>query len=152
MGRKKVIWTSVAVFALVVFSASFAQAWRGWRGSGGWGAGSAYQRMYDPATVETVSGTVQSVEKFRPMKGMHYGIHLMLKTARGTISVHLGPEWYVERQDIKFSKGDKVQVTGSSLTFDGKPAIIAQEIKKDGGTLVLRNKAGVPEWAGWRMK
>ncbi len=152
MGSKKHVWAGVVVLALLVFSAAFAQAWRGGRGSGGWGAGSAYQRMYNPATVETVSGTVESVEKFRPMKGMYYGIHLMLRTAKGTVSVHLGPEWYIERQGVKFSKGEKIDVTGSRITFQGKPAIIAREIKKNGGTLVLRNEAGIPEWAGWRMK
>ncbi len=152
MSRGKIVWISIVIPVFLIASASFAQAWRGWRGSGGWGAGSAYQRMYDPQTVETVKGTIESVQKFTPMHGMYSGIHLMVKTEKETISVHLGPEWYIERQDMKFSKGDSVQVTGSRLTFDGKPAIIAQEVKKDGGTLVLRNKAGIPEWAGWRMK
>ena len=156
MSRKKIAWVGIAIaaFLMVFASVPFAQAWRGWRGSGGWGAGSAYQRMYDPRTVETISGKVESVEKFKPMKGMHSGIHLMVKTVKETISVHLGPEWYIARQDMKFAKGDAVQVTGSRLTFDGKPAIIAREVKKvkNGGTLVLRNEAGVPEWAGCRMK
>ncbi|MDA8155100.1 MAG: hypothetical protein M0Z52_01395 [Actinomycetota bacterium] len=136
---------------LVLFAATVAQAaWRGGMGSGGWGMGSAYQRMYNPQTIETVSGVVESVEKFKPMRGMYSGIHLMVKTEKGVVPVHLGPDWYIDRQDVKFKKGDKVDVTGSKITFDGKPAIIAQQIKKDGGTLVLRNSAGIPEWAGWR--
>lgn len=137
---------------LILFTISASAAWRGWRGSGGWGMGSAYQRMYNPQTVETISGTVESVIKFTPMRGMHYGIHLMVKTNEGIIPVHLGPDWYIERQDMKFVKGDKVEIMGSRVTFNGKPAIIAREVKKDGGVLVLRNDAGVPEWAGWRMK
>ena len=149
---KKVIVGLIAV-AVALFAVSAAPAaWRCWRGSGGWGAGSAYQRMYNPQTVETVSGTVESVGKFAPMRGMGYGIHLMVKTGKGTIPVHLGPGWYIERQDMRFMKGDKVEVKGSQVTFNGKPAIIAQEIKKDGGTLTLRDDAGIPEWAGWRMK
>ena len=142
----------VAVFMALFIATSASAAWRGGMGSGGWGMGSAYQRMYNSQTVETVSGTVESVEKFTPMKGMYSGIHLMVKTSEGVIPVHLGPDWYVEKQDVKFAKGDKVDVTGSKVNFNGKPAIIAQKIKKDGGTLVLRNSAGIPEWAGWRRQ
>ncbi|MDA8174909.1 MAG: hypothetical protein M0018_10025 [Nitrospiraceae bacterium] len=149
MGKNRI--SGLMAVILVLVAATVAQAaWRGGMGSGGWGMGSAYQRMYNPQTVETVSGVVESVEKFKPMRGMYSGIHLMVKTEKGVVPVHLGPDWYIDRQDVKFKKGDKVDVTGSKITFDGKPAIIAQQIKKDGGTLVLRNSAGIPEWAGWR--
>ena len=85
-----------------------------------------------------------------PMKGMNSGVHVILKTDKETISVHLGPEWYVERLDTKIEKGDKVDVKGSRVTFAGKPAIIAAEVKKGENTLVLRDSAGIPAWAGWR--
>ncbi len=152
MRRERIIGSVVAAAVFLFASAALAQPWRGWRGSGGWGAGSAYQRMYNPQTVETVSGTVESVDKFTPMKGMHYGIHLMVKTGKETIPVHLGPEWYIERQDMKFAKGDSVRVEGSRVIFNGRPAIIAKEVKKDGDTLILRDSAGIPAWAGWRMR
>jgi hypothetical protein len=81
---------------------------------------------------------------------MYSGIHLMLKTEKETIAVHLGPEWYIERQDVKLEKGDKIEVKGSRITFDGKPAIIAAECKKGDSVLILRDSTGVPAWAGWR--
>jgi len=112
--------------------------------------GSSYQKMFNLATVETVSGVVESVGKITPTKGMYSGIHLVLKTDKETIAVHLGPEWYIERQDVKLEKGDKIEVKGSRITFDGKPAIIAAECKKGGSVLILRDSAGVPAWAGWR--
>ena len=68
--------------------------------------------MYDPATVETISGAVESVDEITPVRGMHYGIHLLLKTDKKSISVHLGPGWYIERLDTKIEKGDRVQVKG----------------------------------------
>lgn len=101
-------------------------------------------------TVETLSGTVESVDKVTPMKGMHSGIHIMLKTDKEAISVQLGPEWYIERLDTKIQKGDKIEVKGSRVTFAGKPAIIAAEVKKGDSTLVLRDSTGIPAWAGWR--
>ena len=149
MGRKRIVCVMIAVLLLTASSA-FAGPWKGWRGSGGWGMGSQYQRMYNPATVETLSGTVESVDKVTPIKGMHSGVHVMLKTDKEMISVHLGPEWYVERQDVKIEKGDKIEVKGSRVTFADKPAIIAADVKKGDSTLVLRDSSGIPAWAGWR--
>ncbi len=140
---------AVTLIFFLTASASFA-AWKGWRGSGGWGMGSQYNRMYNPATVETISGTVESVDKFTPMKGMYSGIHLILKTEKETIDVHLGPEWYIEKLDTKIEKGDKIEVKGSRVTISGKPAIIAAEVKKGDNVLILRDSAGIPAWAGWR--
>lgn len=146
-------WMSAAVaFVLAALMAVpvLAGPWRGWRGSGGWGADGAYQRMYSTATVETVAGQVVSIDKVTPMKGMSYGIHLMLKTERETVPVHLGPGWYVERLDTKLEKGDTVEVKGSRITYKGKPAIIAAEVKKGNAVLKLRDDNGYPAWAGWR--
>ena len=119
-------------------------------GSGGWGMGSAYQRMYNPATVESVSGEVLSVNRMTPSKGMGSGIHLRLKTDREIISVHLGPSWYIDRLDARIEKGDSIEVKGSRVTVGGKPVIIAAEVKKGDGTLKLRDDNGIPVWAGWR--
>jgi len=150
MKRKSIISLVVAVAVLITASMALAGQWKGWRGSGGWGMGSQYNRMYNPATVETLSGAVEAVDKVTPMKGMHSGVHIMLKTDKETISVQLGPEWYVERLDTKIEKGDKIEVKGSRVTFAGAPAIIAAEVKKGDNTLVLRDPTGIPAWAGWR--
>jgi hypothetical protein len=150
MRTAKIISAVVALSVLFVSSVALAGPWKGWRGSGGWGMGSQYNRMYNSATVETISGIVEAVEKVTPMKGMYSGVHVMLKTDKETVSVHLGPEWYIERQDVKLEKGDKIEVKGSRITFEGKPAIIAAELKKGDSVLILRDSAGVPAWAGWR--
>ena len=144
---RQIVWLAAALVVLFTGTTVFAQPWRG---SGGWGMGSSYQRMYDPATVQTVSGEVAAVEKVTPMKGMKYGIHLILKKDKETIPVHLGPGWFIERQDIKIAKGDKIVVKGSRVTVSGKPAIIAAEIKKGKDVLILRDNAGIPVWSGWR--
>jgi hypothetical protein len=123
-----------------------------WKGSGGWGMGTSYSKMYNPKTVETISGEVVSVDKITPMKGMSYGIHLMVKTDKETISVHLGPEWYIENQDVKIEPKDKVEVKGSKVTMMNKPAIIAAEVKKGDERLKLRDESGFPVWSGWRRR
>jgi hypothetical protein len=103
--------------------------------------------MYNPAAVETVSGTVESVTQ-TPGQGAAYGVHFTLKTDKETIPVHLGPGWYMDKQEVKPAAGDKVEVTGSRVTYEGKPAIIAGQVKKDGKVLNLRDANGVPAWAG----
>ena len=139
---------------LFVAAVSFAQ--RGpammWRGSGGWGPGTQYNRMYDPKTVETISGEVASVDRITPAKGMSGGVHMNVKTDKETISVHLGPSWYLENQDVKIAAKDKVEVKGSRITFGGKPVIIAAEVKKGDEVLKLRDDAGFPVWIAWRRR
>jgi hypothetical protein len=133
---------------MAVSTASFAAPRMG-MGMGGWGMGTKYGRMYNPQTVETIAGEVVKVDKIRPMKGMSYGIHLVVKTESGETSVHLGHAWYIENQDMSVKTGDKV---GSKVDIGGKPAIIAAEVKKGEDTLVLRDDAGVPLWSGWRRR
>jgi hypothetical protein len=133
---------------------SFAQRGPGvmWRGSGGWGPGTQYSRMYDLKSIETISGEVISVDRITPAKGMTGGVHMNVKTDKETISVHLGPSWFLENQDVKIAAKDKVEVKGSRISFAGKPALIAAEVKKGNEVLKLRDDAGLPVWSGWRRR
>jgi hypothetical protein len=138
----------------ILFAATGSLAQRGpgmmWRGSGGWGPGSQYNRMYDPKTVETITGEVTSVDSITPGKGMRGGVHMNVKTEKETISVHLGPSWFIENQDVKIEPKDKVEVKGAKITFAGKPTVIAAEVKKGDDVLKLRDDRGFPVWAGWK--
>jgi hypothetical protein len=153
---KKIVVLVAAVTMGLFFAAvdSFAQRGPGmtWRGSGGWGPGTPYNKMYDPKTVETINGEVISVDRITPMKGMSGGVHMNVKTDKETISVQLGPSWYLENQDVKIAAKDKVEVKGARATFAGKPAIIAAEVKKGDEVLKLRDDSGYPVWAGWRRR
>jgi hypothetical protein len=140
----------IASILLLVSQPSFAQPeeMMRWQGSGGWGGGAPYNRMYDPKTIETIDGEVISVDRIAPMGGMSNGVHLQVKTSKETISVHLGPQWYLENQDIEIKPKDKVQIIGSKITFSGKPIIVASQIKKGKTTLTLRDENGFPLWSG----
>jgi hypothetical protein len=147
-----VLTTVIFIFIILFTTESFAQRGMGWKGGGGWGMGAAYGRLYNPKTVETINGEVISIDKITPIKGMFYGIHITLKADKEKISVHLGPGWFIENQDIKIEPKDKVEVKGSQITFEGKPAIIAAEVKKGNETLILRDENGFPAWSGWRRR
>ena len=145
------IVTMIGILSLLMAIAGWAQPGMGPGSGQGRGMG-AYNRMYNPKTVETLSGEVVSVEKFTPGRRMSYGVHLTLKTEKETIPVHLGPSWYMEKQGITFAPGEKVEVNGSRISYQGQPTVIAAEVKKGGQVLKLRDAAGVPVWAGqgWR--
>ena len=143
-----------AAAMLGLFSGTDALAQRGimWKGGGGWGPETPYGRTYNPQAVETITGEVLSIDKFTPAKGMGYGVHVMVKTDKETKSVHLGPGWYIENQDVRIAPKDKIEVKGSQATFDGKPVLIAAEVKKGDDVLVLRDASGFPAWSGWRRR
>jgi len=147
-----IIAALVVALSFLVANQSLAQRGMKWRGQGGWGMGDRYSKMYDPNTIETINGEVISVDTFTPTKGMSSGVHLMVKTDKGALSVHLGPVWYIENQDIKIEPKDKLEIKGSRVTYEGKPAIIAAEVKKGDEVLLLRNDGGYPVWSGWRRR
>jgi hypothetical protein len=151
----KKIMTLIAVVTMLSFTfatEALAQPGMMWRGGGGWGPGTPYARMYNPQTVETITGEVVSVDKIMPMQGMSYGVHLVVKTDKETIPVHLGPGWYLENQDVKIAPKDRIEVKGSRIAFEGKPALIAAEVKKGDEVLTLRDANGFPVWSGWRRR
>jgi hypothetical protein len=118
----------IASFFLLIWEPSFAEpgGMMRWRGSGGWGGNAPYNQMYNPKTIETVDGEVISVDEI----------------------THLGPQWYLENQDIQIQPGDKVEITGSRVTFSGQPAIVAAQVKKGKTILTLRDENGFPLWSG----
>jgi len=116
-------------------------------GPGATEQGMRYKRMYDPKTVETVTGEVVKVKEITHRRGRSHSVHLLLKTDKEEIPVRLGPAWYLDKQDVKIGEKDKVEVKGSRITFKGKQAIIAAEVKKDAKILKLRDENGIPAWS-----
>lgn len=110
-----------------------------------------HKRLFDVNTVQTIKGEVINIETITGKRGPS-GVHLTLKTAEGEIPVHLGPQWFLYKQSVKIEKGDQIEVTGSKITYEDNPAIIAQEVKKGNEVLTLRDKSGIPIWRGERMQ
>jgi hypothetical protein len=152
MKKRHVCTIVIVLLSLGLATASYAQPGMHWRGSGGWGPGSQYGRLYNPQAVEAISGEIVRVDRITPMRGMGGGVHVLVKTATETLDVHLGPRWYIENQDVQFAPKDYVEVRGSRVTVGGKPAIIAAAVQKGDGVLTLRDDQGVPLWSGWRRR
>jgi len=105
--------------------------------------------LYDPQTVTTVRGTVESLGIVRgPGRRQLPATSVNLKTDQGTIPVHLGPAWYLNQQQVALEPGQTLEVTGSLVTLQGQPTIIARAIKVGEKTVQLRDEQGLPLWRG----
>ncbi len=97
---------------------------------------------YDPKTAQTIDGEVTGIAPIRPRQGMPEGICMTVETSRETIQVHLGPSWHLEKQDLTVAPKGKVEVNGSKIRPDGKPAMIPAEVRKGDEVLTLRDDTG----------
>ena len=120
------------------------------RGMWGWGHNSQYGGMYNLNTVETIRGTVVSTNAFKPMSGMGQGMQLLVKTEDQTMTVHLGPSWYLDNQSFQVKSGDEIEVKGSQVNWAGNPVIMAAEVRQGDKVLELRDNNGIPAWSGNR--
>ena len=140
---KKVLVIPVVLVALALTCPGLAQPGPG----GGMGP-----MLYNPQTVTTVTGQVEKLEELPSMgrgggMGMQYR-GLLLKTDQGSLMVHLGPGWYLDEKKFAVKVGDTVSATGSQVTLNNQPALIAREVKVKGTTLKLRDDQGLPVWRG----
>jgi len=60
-------------------------------------------------------------------------------------SISAGLDW---TQSVKVEVKDNLEIRGSRVTSQGKPAIIAAEIRKGDQILKLRDENGIPAWSG----
>ncbi|MEQ8465374.1 hypothetical protein [Coleofasciculus chthonoplastes] len=121
---------------------------------GRWGHGRGRQghrglgnRMYNPDSVETITGEVVSVDRFTSNRGRSQGMRMQMRTGNETVSVHLGPAWYWQNQGMTIEPNDRIQVQGSRVNMAGNPAMIAAQVQKGNQVLRLRNENGVPVWS-----
>lgn len=103
------------------------------------------RKMFDVRDAETLSGEVVRISKSKPpMPNGPEMLVLILKTETETISVMLGPGSVLEEQGIQIKAKDRVEIRGVRAEFDGKPAIIATELKKGKITVKLQDKRMPP--------
>ena len=110
------------------------------------GAESQDLQGYDPQTVTTVKGQVESLGSYdmtgwRVAPGMRtQGV--VLKTEAGDITVNLGPPWFPRKQDFTVKQGDTLEVTGSKVTRDDQTWLLATQVKNGEQTLKVRDENG----------
>lgn len=87
---------------------------------------------------------------------MYPGMAVEVETrTRGKVHVHLGPVWFLERQEFELRPGDEVRVKGVCEKPEpgkGHQAVVAYELTKGDFVLLLRDSQGRPYWEAWRKK
>ena len=101
-------------------------------------------RLWNPATVTTVSGTVESVDRIA--MGDWACVRLRLRTGEGVLNVRVAPEWFLAQRKIAFAAGERLEVKGSRIRFAGEPALTAGEIVRGAERIVLRTPDGTATW------
>ena len=84
---------------------------------------------------------------------MHPGMAVVVETkTQGRVHVHLGPVWYLERQEFELKPGDQVGIKGMCDKKDTKMEVIAYELTRGDYVLHLRDSRGRPNWEAWRQR
>jgi hypothetical protein len=137
----------IMVVSLALAGPAVAQTGPGGGGPGMGMGGGMGPRLYNPQTVTTVTGEVEKLEELSMGRNMAFR-EVILKTDQGSLKVHLGPSWYLDEKKFAVKAGDTVSVTGSKVTLNNQPALIAREVTVNSTTLKLRDDQGLPVWRG----
>jgi hypothetical protein len=110
----------------------------------------AQPHIYGMQNLTTIEGKVERIQYFPTLgpggiPGGGTSLGVVLKTNQGSITIHLGPPWYLSRQNFSINAGDNLRVIGSRAPLSSA-AIVAREVTKNGMTLKLRDRQGVPVW------
>lgn len=99
------------------------------------------QGRFDPSTLETLEGTILSVERSRGQS-----LFITLKTDQGNQWINLGPDWYLTSQGFTPTTNSTVQVTAARSPAGNNPTLIATQIQQGNLTVQLRDASGNPVW------
>ncbi|HYN16084.1 MAG TPA: hypothetical protein VES66_09905 [Terriglobales bacterium] len=112
-----------------------------------WAQAPASAPKYDLANEVTIKGVVQEVKDFQcPVSG-GMGAHLVVKTDKGTVTVHLALSKFLSEYGFGFAKGDEIQIIGvKAKVGDDENAILARKIERGNQSFTFRDKTGKPLW------
>jgi DNA/RNA endonuclease YhcR with UshA esterase domain len=102
---------------------------------------------YSAGNEITAAGTVEDVQEFYCPVTDDRGTHVMLKTDRGTILVHVAIARFLREHQFAIRPGERLQVTGAKIRYQGKEGMIAREIIRGDEIFTVRDTAGKPLWS-----
>ncbi len=101
---------------------------------------------YSPKNESTIAGTVEEVQEFFCPVTDDRGTHVKLKTEDGTVMVHVAMSRFLRDHKISFNPGERWQVTGAKIRFEGRQGMIARQMARGGEVYTLRDTSGKPLW------
>ena len=103
-----------------------------------------YGELFDPGKIETISGKIVKVKYYEELRLIIY------TDTKKPVLVALGPIDYFTGRNKVLKAGDTVTVTGSMITIDDTPLMIATKIKEGNEEMQVRDNEGYPIWMGWK--
>lgn len=101
----------------------------------------------------TITGKVSQVLTETLQDKMHPGMAILVDSKeKGRVRIHLGPVWYLERQEFNLEPGQEVTVQGVCLEVKGQTRLIAAQVTVGDSVLLLRDQQGQPMWEAWRKR
>jgi len=98
---------------------------------------------YNAATETKTLGVVESTQDFAcPVSEGEIGSHIKIRTSEGLVQVHLAPARIVRAHNIRFSPGEKIEVIGSKVRYQGNDDVIAREIIRGTDFFAIRDSNG----------
>jgi hypothetical protein len=99
--------------------------------------------IYDTATVDTITGIIQTVN----LSGSEsWGPSFLMKNEKEAILVRTAPLSFLVKINAEFNSGDTVTVIGSRINFMNREQILAAKIKKGKKEYLFRKPDGTPLW------
>jgi len=108
-------------------------------------------KLYNPTTEANVDGKISSVVIADSGFGRFPAVIINLKNDNKEVPVYMAPEWYLKDEKIELKKDQVITVTGSHVTHNNQPLLIARTMKYNDKEVIFRNSKGVPVWAGKAM-
>jgi hypothetical protein len=102
--------------------------------------------LYTPNSEVKVQGEVLNVKEFYCPVSDDQGMHLILRTVRGNVQVHLAPGRFLRSNGLRFEVGEPLEVVGSPIEFKGETDLMARQVVRPQETLMFRDADGKPLW------
>jgi hypothetical protein len=103
--------------------------------------------VYRAANEMVAVGTVEDVQEFYCPVTDDRGTHVLLKSDRGTMLVHVAISRFLREQQFAIRPGERLQVTGAKIRYQGKEGMIAREVIRGDEVFTVRDTAGKPFWS-----
>ena len=116
---------------------------------GGWEQGSAYNKLYVASERDRIKGVVVDIKEIVPLPGMSPGVAMVVRDRDDdVITVHVGPRWFIDPENMGIRKDDAVTVKGVWAEINEEDVFIASKIKKGeyAEYKVRLTKDGTPFW------
>lgn len=110
-----------------------------------WSKDSTWTKAFANGDKVTIEGVYVGMKAVSLDEGAPEAQVLLIDTTDGRKNLILGPSWYVDRQQIDLSGGDKIKVVGRKASYNGNEWIAAWNVQHESDSWTFWNDT-TPAW------